>query len=473
MDVVCVTKIRKYCILARNKTDTDMQDEGRFQSWLKGLVYISDQIDTDEAAEKIKNNIHFRGPNVWILAFSVIIASVGLNVNSTAVIIGAMLISPLMGPILGLGLALGTSDVRLLNSSFRNLLIMVVVSLMAASLYFLISPLNLVNPTELLSRTRPTIYDVLIALFGGLAGILESCRKEKGTVLSGVAIATALMPPLCTAGYGIAKANPQYFLGAMLLFLINCVFIILATYLMTKYLNFKEAEYKIASVAKRTRTLMTLAILVVMVPSLWSAVLMIKDNNTERNVQSFVADNKNFSQGYIYDYKITSGKEGKVEIYYAGNKLSGEERDALLQSAVRHGIAADRITFKESDFSQAQNASDEILKGIYERAEDEMIRKDKKIEELRKEVSDLKGKEINYQRVAREVRFSYPEIKNISIGKGAEVDDSLKVTDRTIIIARSAKPMPASQVKKVEEWLKLRLEDSTAVVHNIVEGKKR
>ena len=163
-----------------------MQDEGRFQSWLKGLINISDQIDTDEAAEKIKNNIHFRGPNVWILAFSVIIASVGLNVNSTAVIIGAMLISPLMGPIMGLGLALGTSDVRLLNSSFRNLLIMVIVSLMAASFYFLISPLNLVNPTELLSRTRPTIYDVLIALFGGLAGILDTMLRIDKKLLEAI-----------------------------------------------------------------------------------------------------------------------------------------------------------------------------------------------------------------------------------------------------------------------------------------------
>ena len=207
---------------------------GVLKKWLRGLVYINDQIDTDEAAARIKGNIWFRGPNVWILAFSVIIASVGLNVNSTAVIIGAMLISPLMGPIMGLGLSLGTNDKVLFVESFRNLLVMVVVSILAASLYFLISPLNLVNPTELLSRTRPTIYDVLIALFGGLAGILESSRKEKGTVLSGVAIATALMPPLCTAGYGLAKGNFQYFIGAMLLFMINGVFIILATYIMTK-----------------------------------------------------------------------------------------------------------------------------------------------------------------------------------------------------------------------------------------------
>ena len=446
-----------------------MERESRIRRWLKSVMYIGDQIDTDEATLKIKNNIYFRGPNVWILAFSVIIASVGLNINSTAVIIGAMLISPLMGPIMGLGLSLGINDTKLLTASARNLLVMVLVSLLAASLYFLISPLNLVNPTELAARTRPTIYDVLVALFGGLAGIVESSRKEKGTVLSGVAIATALMPPLCTAGYGLAKLNIAYFLGAMLLFLINCVFIILATYIMTKYLRFKEVEYTSPAVAKRTRTMMTLAILAVMVPSLWSAILMIKDNNFERFVQSFVEDNKNFKQGYIYDYNIDSGKDRKVEIFYAGGKLSDVEIKSLYESARLHGIDPARMKINESDFGSVDKATDQILKGIYDKAEDELMRKEAKINELQKEILELKAQDINYKRVAREVRYSYPEVKTISIGKGAEVDDSLGVKDRTIVLANSEKPIPSDRLKKIEEWLRLRMEDSTAVVHNIVD----
>ncbi|MBQ4299504.1 MAG: DUF389 domain-containing protein, partial [Bacteroidales bacterium] len=175
---------------------------------------LSGQLDTDDADARIRSAIWFRGPNVWILAFSIIIASVGLNVNSTAVIIGAMLISPLMGPIIGAGLALGINDTRLLWDAARNLLVMVLISLVASTLFFLISPLDLVNPTELEARTSPSIYDVLIALFGGFAGIFENARKERGTVLSGVAIATALMPPLCTAGYGIANWDGHFFLGA-------------------------------------------------------------------------------------------------------------------------------------------------------------------------------------------------------------------------------------------------------------------
>ena len=206
----------------------------------KSTVNLAGYIDTEAAEKAIRNNIHFRGPNAWILAIAIIIASVGLNVNSIPVVIGAMLISPLMGPIFGLGLGLGVNDVALLKSSGKNLLVMVSISLAASFLYFMITPLSLSNPTELLARTNPTIYDVLIALFGGFAGILEQCRKEKGTVFAGVAIATALMPPLCTAGFGLASGNFNYFLGAAYLFFINCLFIMLATYISVQYFKFRQ-----------------------------------------------------------------------------------------------------------------------------------------------------------------------------------------------------------------------------------------
>ena len=173
----------------------------------KSTVNLNGYIDTENAERSIRGNIVFKGPNAWILAIAIIIASVGLNVNSIPVVIGAMLISPLMGPIFGLGLGLGVNDMSLVKASGKNLIVMVCISLAASFLYFLITPLSLTNPTELLARTNPTIYDVLIALFGGFAGIFEQCRKDKGTVFSGVAIATALMPPLCTAGFGLASGN--------------------------------------------------------------------------------------------------------------------------------------------------------------------------------------------------------------------------------------------------------------------------
>ena len=234
-----------------------MQLIQELKSFLRGVIDVRTSTDTVKAAESIKNNIYFRGPNVWILVCAIVLASVGLNVNSTAVIIGAMLVSPLMGPIFGVGLGLGTEDTGLIKSAVKNLLIMVVISLTAATIYFLITPLKLANPTELMSRTNPTIYDVMIALFGGLAGIFEQSRKEKGTVISGVAIATALMPPLCTAGYGLASGHITYFFGALYLFSINCVFIILATYIMVKYLKFEEMQFSDGGTAKKTKTIMS------------------------------------------------------------------------------------------------------------------------------------------------------------------------------------------------------------------------
>ena len=253
------------------------------KSEIRVIANISDHIDTDAATRSIRSNVSFRGPNVWILAFSIIIASVGLNVNSTAVIIGAMLISPLMGPIICIGLGLGVNDTKLIRVGLKNLIVMVGISLIASTLYFLLTPLKLANPTELLARTNPTIYDVIIALFGGAAGLLEISRKEKGTVLSGVAIATALMPPLCTAGYGLATGTFKYFFGALMLFIINGVFIIIATYVMSKILGFQEYEFQDQKTAKRTRTLVTLVVILVAVPSILSAVRMIKSNTFQQN----------------------------------------------------------------------------------------------------------------------------------------------------------------------------------------------
>ena len=195
----------------------------RAKQFFREQLSVTDYIDVLAASANIRSNIPFRGPNIYILFVAIVIASVGLNVNSIPVIIGAMLISPLMSPIIGFGMGLGTNDTDLLLQSLKNLGIMFAISLLASTLYFVVTPLETDNPTELLARTNPSVYDVLIAFFGGIAGILELSRKEKGTVLSGVAIATALMPPLCTVGYGIASLNWQYAAGALYLFFINCI----------------------------------------------------------------------------------------------------------------------------------------------------------------------------------------------------------------------------------------------------------
>lgn len=337
---------------------------------LRKYTYIYDQVDTDDAAQRIKNGIWFRGPNAWILAFSIIIASVGLNVNSTAVIIGAMLVSPLMGPIIGIGLAMGTNDTDLLKSAFKNLLVMVLISLAASTLFFMLSPLSLVNPTELEARTSPTIYDVLIALFGGLAGILENCRKERGTVLSGVAIATALMPPLCTAGFGLAHWNMHYLLGALYLFLINSVFIALATYLMVKYLRFKTVSGIPHAVSTKRRNMISAILAVILIPSIWSAVVLIGENNYERNVTNFVENNRLVGpRSYVYDYDI-DGKSATISI--AGEPLTDSLRNAYHALAKSYNIKEKSLTLIEHSVGLSQQDMDNLIDEVYNRTDMEL-----------------------------------------------------------------------------------------------------
>ncbi|MBR2225642.1 MAG: DUF389 domain-containing protein [Bacteroidales bacterium] len=350
---------------------------------------IYDHIDTEDAAQRIKSGIWFRGPNVWILAFSIVIASAGLNVNSTAVIIGAMLISPLMGPIIGLGLALGTNDVDLLKLAAKNLLVMVVISLIASTLFFLLSPLELINPTELQARTRPTIYDVLIALFGGLAGILENSRKERGTVIAGVAIATALMPPLCTAGYGLSCFQFRFFFGAMYLFIINTVFITLATYVMVKYLRFKTVSGLDPVVAKRRRNSISALIAIVVIPSIISAIGMIQDNNFERKVEAFVRENRLVSRSYIYDYRIFNDHGRKVEISLTGEPMSYDAQTAFFASARSHRIKDSQIVIKEHSLGMTEGEMNDLVRDIYDKTDREMAEKEAQLDRLQTRLDSL------------------------------------------------------------------------------------
>lgn len=357
---------------------------------LRSLLNLRADLDTEAADLNIRNNIHFRGTNVLVLAFSIIIASVGLNVNSTAVVIGAMLISPLMGPIIGVGLAGSINDTRLLRDSLWNLLVMVAISLMASALYFLLSPLELANPTELEARTSPSIFDVLIALFGGAAGIVEQSRKEKGTVISGVAIATALMPPLCTAGYGIAHLNGHFFFGAMGLFGINAIFIALATYLGAKLLHFKEVQFMYDKTAKITRRWVSVFVVVVVLLSCWSAVRIIKRNNFESNAEVFVKENRSLEKAYIYDYSIDAAAN-KVEIRVTGRRMSPEMRETLYLSAVSHGIPRNALTITENTLQETDDIiRSEQLASKVEQSEIENARRDAMILSLSEQLDSLR-----------------------------------------------------------------------------------
>ena len=237
----------------------------------------------EKVLENIKSNISFRGSNLWILACAIVIASVGLNVNSTAVIIGAMLISPLMGPIVGAGFALAIFDFDLLKRSGKNLLIATFVSLSVATIYFFISPFK-ETQSELLARTSPNIYDVMIAFFGGLVGVIALTRVEKGNPIPGVAIATALMPPLCTAGYGLATANFPYFFGAFYLYSINCFFICISTFLIIKYLQYPPVKILNEKFEKKIRYSITVLIFLMILPSFYLAYTLFQEKTFNQKV---------------------------------------------------------------------------------------------------------------------------------------------------------------------------------------------
>lgn len=431
---------------------------------IRETTRLADYIDITAAEKSIRGNIYFRGPNAWILAIATIIASVGLNVNSIPVIIGAMLISPLMGPIFGVGLGLGINDIQLVKSSGKNLLVMVSISLAASFIYFLITPLSLNDPSELLARTNPTIYDVLIALAGGFAGILEQCRKEKGTVFAGVAIATALMPPLCTAGFGLASGNFVYFLGAAYLFVINCIFIMLATYVSVKYFGFREVSFTDVLAQRRTRTLSSVLIVLFIVPSIWSAVTFIRQNNFEGNAKAFAEQCKVYGRTILYEYKIDHGDGSIISLFFSGDPLNEQARRDLLSQAAEYGIKKEQVLINE--YNTTTNGNDiELVKSIYDKMDTEVSERDAEIVRLQQLLAATEEKSLPYVQLAREIMGIYPSVREVTLTRGATVkaDSLYAVPSFTVVVPRDS-VFASSEVAQLAKWLRVRLDTDAEVI---------
>ena len=434
--------------------------------YLRALIHFSNEIDYENASTSIRKNIAFRGTNVFILACAIIIASVGLNVNSIPVIIGAMLVSPVMGPILGFGLGLGTEDARLLKDSLKNLGVMVGISIIASSLFFLLSPLSLANPSELLARTNPTIYDVLIALFGGLAGIIEISRKDKGTVISGVAIATALMPPLCTVGYGLSRLNWSFVLGALYLFTINSIFIALATFVAVKYFRFPAVESDEQRI-HLPKSAVYIILLVVIVPSIISAISVIKENNFKIHAEKVVTENKNLGKCFIYDHKATySRKDPKLELFLAGEVLTPEAKQKIYKSAEEYGITRSQIVFHEDATNMRQELSEaEIVRGIYEHTDQQIKRLNDSISKMETVISDYKSKEIPVEAVSKELFAQYPTITEVSLSRGSSVKSADgTATEQLVAFITTDEPIDTELHDRIERWLKVRLNYENVMV---------
>lgn len=422
-----------------------------FLKHIEQLFDMHSELDVEAAEASIRKNIRFSGMNVWILVCAIIIASLGLNVNSTAVIIGAMLISPLMGPIIGFGLSVGTDDLVLMRTSLKNLGIMVAISIIASTIFFLVSPLDMTHPSELLARTNPTIYDVLIAFVGGVAGALETSRKEKGTVISGVAIATALMPPLCTVGYGIANLSLAIAGGAFYLFFINCAFVTLATFLVVKYLRFPRVSHLDAVIEKRARRLATIFLVVLIIPSVFSAISVVRENNFNSKADAFVNTCRTILNGsVIYDYKTDPHADpASVTLYIAGQKLSDTDKETIFSCAEKeYGIGRYQINF-EVAFASAEMGDFE--KHVY-------TDMSSSIETMQQTIKAYESLALPHDQIGDEVKAIYPEISDISLARGSE---------SVFAIITCADSTYTKTADNLEKWLEVRLRGEKIKVINV------
>ncbi len=439
----------------------------RIRVFMRSILSLNTYVDIQATNENIRKNIAFKGPNVYILFFAVVIASVGLNVNSIPVIIGAMLISPLMGPIIGFGHGLGTGDSELLLSSFKNLCVMIGISLLASILYFLVTPLEIDNPTELLARTRPTIYDVMIALFGGLAGTLETARKEKGTVLSGVAIATALMPPLCTVGYGIANLSWKYTIGASFLFIINCIFIALAAYIMAKFLKFPNVNNQPNHAKYKYITYIIIAGMIV--TSIYTGYNVIKENNFLKVANKFVRKNQSIGKTYIYDYNVnTVNTPYTLELRLAGESLSAQTREMFYRDAESVGIMRNQLHIVEDATIQFEKFNEtEIVKNLIQSNEEQLKQRDDSIRVLNNSLEQYIKLQLPVKQLAAELMTQLPSVNDVVFTRGERMTRQSNLSEQIVVIVYSDEKINHEEIDRLTQWLKVRLNMENVMLINM------
>lgn len=434
--------------------------------WYKLLEYthLKDDTDYESTVDNISIGVEFRGVNVWVLAFAIIIASVGLNMNSTAVIIGAMLISPIMGPILGIGLSVGILDEELLRKSLRNFLIMVAISLVTSTIYFLISPLNEAQ-SELLARIRPTTYDVIIAFFGGLAGIVATSRKNPPiTIISGVAIATALMPPLCTAGYGLATWQIRFFGGAIYLFFINSFFIALATFIMVRFLGFPQRKYLNSTRLNAVKRGIYIFAIIVMIPSVIMAINLVKETAFNTQASKFVSDiqvSKMFEKVQLIDYK-TKYERDKQEITMRviGKPLSVQDitkMQKIMQN--EYGLEHTKLVVRQPEGLIDITQQNQVIEDLIDKKDAVIAQQDSIIDQLRTQVEVSDGSSEKINQLIKEIHTQYPDIERIAIADMQSYDaESLEHARMPIIYLKwkDGRQHPDAE-KKLVAWLKVRL----------------
>ena len=428
----------------------------RISTFIKRRFSLEDdKAQRDDVVSIISQSVEFRGINLWVLIFATMIASLGLNVNSPAVIIGAMLISPIMGPIIGAGLALGINDFELLKKSVRNFALMMSVAMIASTLYFLISPLS-ANSSELIARTTPTSYDVLIALFGGMAGMVAQSRRDRSsTVIPGVAIATALIPPLCTAGFGIATGQLRFFAGALYLFFINTVFIAMASYLIVRLLKYEAKTFVDKARGRKVKALMVAIMVIVFIPSVIIGLHMVHVSVFEAKVDKYVAQVFDFPQTRVIEQKALFGRKkipSQIELLLVGEPLSEnviENARAQMRNfgldgtelMVRQASAADKV-----DVISLQNSYSELLE-----------EKNRRIESMAAQLEHYRFSDLEVEEVSREAGAVISNLGSVSLTKGVSFDTDGRALDTMVLcVVTAADAVQPIDTERLSRWLRIR-----------------
>ena len=448
------------------------EDNGAMTKLQDVFNLAHDQAHPDKIDAVIRANTRVSGTNMWVLMFAIAVASIGLNVNSTAVVIGAMLISPLMGPIVGMGYGLAVGDTALIRQAVRNIIIFVVISLITATLYFLLTPLKEAQ-SELLARTQPTLWDVLIAFFGGSAGIVALTRKDDGgNAIPGVAIATALMPPLCTAGYGLAHGNWHYFLGASYLFAINCVFIAFSTLLFSKLLKLPRRGLVTESKRRLQSIIITAVVLAVMIPSGYMASGLVRQEIFNTRANAAIATAKQ-QEGFFVLRKMLNHRENKVSLVVNGTGNAEKISALLVKSLEASGVKEPKVNVV---YAGGDNVKIEELLA----SQNNPVQQQNELKEQQAYIDTVlagKASDIDDAAVLKELKAQYPEAEKIVVGRGlawdkaqttpvSEQSESQKnaepktdtYDDIVVVSLELEQPLPAKDHERIQAWLSQRYE---------------
>ena len=430
--------------------------------WLRRLLDFREDKAGDVATiESLKGDVEFRGTKLWILICAILVASIGLNVNSTAVIIGAMLISPLMGPIIGFGLGFGIADLDLVRKSLRNLALTTLFSILTATIYFLLTPLDQPG-SELLGRTEPSLYDVLIAFFGGAAGLIAGSSKSKGQVLPGVAIATALMPPLCTAGFGLATGNWAFFFGAIYLYIINSVFIAFATFVMVRIMRFPMKAVASGDMRKRSYRWISVIAVCTLIPSIYLSIRLVRDSYQEQRAKQFVADHfappahQVIRQSFV---RADGDKRAYIDVVLIGKPLSAQTIDSIATLLPSYGLSNFDLQVHQGIDNEAPTDYEQLggvlLRDLYERSERTASEQRAEIDSLRRTLLRYDYYKSLTHDVSDEARAVFTDISKVRLMPSMEFIQGQDSVLHILVTTPSHRISPAER-NKLEQWLQRR-----------------